>query len=652
MTARNTETVRFGPFCFTPGDGLWRGADEVPLPPRAFGVLTALLAQPGRVVSKRDLMDAVWPDAFVTESSLLEAVGVLREALGDDRKNPTYLQTVHRRGYRFIGLLELEKEIGIHFSGDAETRRGLRFFSGPELRPIYAACTAYFATAIGMAIVFAAFGQHPVARQTSRFSIALPNDAPVDPLRGSVAVSPDGSRMVYVAVGGAGSQLFLRTIDRDEPTPIAGSDGAAAPFFSPDGEWIGFFAHGSLQKLPVTGGRPVVLCAARAGAGATWSADGTIVFGGGPGSGLARISASQGDPVVLASPEAGSREIRYGWPDVLPGNRGILYTAISVTGSNLAVLDQRTGARTIIATQAAFGRYSPTGHVVFERQGRLEAAPFSLTTLTLTDPPRPVVSGVSAAGLLDGPRFAFSRTGALLYVPRAADEDDAPLPWPDPGGQLRPNGLEIAFAYSKAGPFNLFIKPVFGQEEAAALITSPWNQFPTSWAPDARHLAFTEFQPLTGADIWIVDVETRERRPIVRTLFDETWARFSPDGRWIAYMSNESGRWDVFARDVAGLGPRVRISTTGGAWPSWSLDGGTLYFSANGRTLAAAVGAGSALAFSTPIAIPGADAMVLAGGGAAGDRLLFRGASQPSTRTELRVVLEWFAELTRLVQAG
>ncbi|MEO8680235.1 MAG: winged helix-turn-helix domain-containing protein [Vicinamibacterales bacterium] len=616
MTARNTETVRFGPFRFIPGDGLWREGGgnppglptEVPLPPRALGVLTTLLAQPGLVVSKQELMDAVWPDAFVTESSLLEAVGVLRTALGDDRRRPTYIQTVHRRGYRFIGIKgEGEKEIGTNFfvavgtdrKGRSETRSG--FFSGPEWRPIYAACIASVLATFGMAAIFAIFGQHPISPRAGRFSISLPTDAPVDPLRGSVAVSPDGSRLVYVA----GSQLFLRTVDRDEPAPIAGSEGASGPFFSPDGAWIGFFSHGSLHKIPAAGGLPIVLCAARAGAGAAWDTDGTIVFGGGPGGGLARVSAASGDPVVLASPAAGSREIRYGWPDILPGNRGILYTAISVAGSDLAVLDPRTGARTTIASDAAFGRYSPTGHVVFERQGRLEAAPFSLAGLALIDTSRPIVSGVSRAGVLDGPRFAFSRTGALVYVPRASDEDDAPQHWLDARGELRPNGLEIAFAYSKVGPFNMFIKPVYGQDEAEALITSPWNQFPTSWAPDDRHLAFTEVQPLTGADIWVLDVDTRQRRPLVRTLFDETGARFSPDGRRITYMSNESGRWEIYTREVDGEQPPLRISRAGGVWPHWAPDGRVVYVNPNGPP-----------------------------------------------RRELRVVLDWFADLTRLMQAG
>lgn len=698
MSGTIPESVVFGPFTFVPGDGLWRDGRAVPLPPRAMGVLTTLLATPGTVVSKQALMDAVWPDTFVTESSLLEAIGLVRDALGDDRKNPSYIQTVHRRGYRFIG----------RFASEAgETREALR--------PILVVSAAYAITTICVAIVFAIVGQHPVERRTSRFSISLPGNAAIDPLRGSVAVSLDGSRLVYVAATGGRSQLFLRSVERDEPTAIAGSEDATDPFFSPDGEWVGFFARGSLQKVRVDGGVPIMLCATRAGAGATWTSDNTIVFGGGPGGGLARISASAGTgsigtpgdaPVVLATPAPGSRDLRFGWPDVLPGGRGVLFTAITLAGSHVGVLDLRSGARTILAEQAAFARYSPTGHVVFERQGRLEAARFSLRTLSTTDAPTPIVSGISRADMLDGPRFAFSKSGALVYVPATFDARDAPLHWLDARGQLervplpvpragsidvapnqrqlaltmdgelgpavwvgdtslgdvrpfisggqslspawRPDGLEIAFAFSKAGPFNLFVKPVNGGAGPAPLLASEWNQFPTSWAPDASQLAFTEFQPLTGADIWVLDINTRVRKPLVRTLFDETWARFSPDGRWVAYMSNESGRWEVFARAADGSGPRVRISGAGGVWPCWSRDGRTIYFSANGRTMAAPVRAGDRLAASVPVNVPGADAVVLAGGATVGDRLLVRQAGAPAAgRAELRVVLGWFSELAK-----
>ncbi len=710
MTGRNTEVVQFGPFRFIADDGLWRDGQPVPLPPRALAVLTTLLATPGVVVSKQALMDAVWPGTFVTESSLLEAIGLVRDALGDDRKNPAYIQTVHRRGYRFIATVEAGAAGATGATG-ATGAAGTR----EALRPILVASAAYSITTICVAIVFAIFGHEPIDQRTSRFSIPLPSDAVIDPLRGSVAVSRDGSRLAYVATASGRSQLFLRSVDRDEPTAIAGTEDASDPFFSPDGEWIGFFARGSLQKIRIDGGPPLVLSAARAGAGATWTADNTIVFGGGPGGGLARVSASAGArtigapsdaPVVLATPEPGTRDLRFGWPDVLPGNRGVLFTSITLAGSDVDVLDLRSGRRTRLADNAAFARYSPTGHIVFERHGRIEAARFSLSSLTTIGAPNEIMAGVSRGDMLEGPRFAFSTSGALVYVPATLNEDDAPLHWLDARGQLervplpapragsidlapdrrqlaltmdgeagpsvwvgdttvgdlrkfisdgqsvspawRPDGLEIAFAFSKAGPFNLFMQPVDGSAGPAPLLASPWNQFPTSWAPDASALAFTEFQPLTGADIWVLDVKTHERRPLVRTLFDETWARFSPDGRYIAYMSNESGRWEIYIRSANRDGSRVRVSTRGGVWPCWSIDGRTVYFSASGRTMASDIRVMPVLSASAPIDVPGADAMVLAGGASAGDRLLVRQAStQPPGRAELRVVLGWFAELTR-----
>ena len=663
MTGRNPEAVDFGPFRFVPGDGLWRNGTPVPLPPRAMGVLATLVARPGSVVSKQDLMDAVWPDTFVTESSLLEVIGLLRHTLGDDRRQPTYIQTVHRRGYRFIGIHDGVSHIGVRPRPDHAP--GSDPNTSDPWRPILVASAAYVVTTICVAVVFAMFGQHPQPPReprTSRFSIALSTDAPVDPLRGSVAVSADGSQMAYVGAGGGRSRLFLRTIDRDEPAPIAGTEDATDPFFSPDGRWIGFFARGSLQKLALDGGAPIVLCAARGGAGAAWGEDDTIVFGGGPGGGLARVSSGGGDPIVLATPAPATRELRLGWPDLLPANRGIIFTAVSLDGSDVAVLDRRTGRRTVLAADAAFGRYAPTGHLIFERHGRLEAARFSLASLATTAAARPAITGVSRGAMLEGPRFAFSRTGSLIYVPSDAVEAEAPLHWLDAGEPIgdgdsvsptwRPDGLEIAFAFSKAGPFNLFVKPVDGPA-AAPLLTSEWNQFPTSWAPNARYLAFTEFQPMTGADIWVIDLQTRERRPVVRTLFDETWARFSPDGEWLAYMSNETGRWEVFVRPASGRGPRARVSHGGGIWPCWSADGKTIYFSTGGRTMAAAVRTAPLLDASTPHEIPNADALPLAGGASAADRLLVRQAGTRSAgRVELRVVLDWFAELARVVQPG
>ena len=703
---RNAEELRFGPFRFEPGNGLWRDDSEVPLPPRALGVLETLLAQPGAVVSKQHLIDAVWKDAFVTEASLLEAVRVLRDALGDDRLKPTYIQTVHRRGYRFVAT--------VHASTVPSSPPSPLPLAPPPPAAAWhpaaiAAVTAVLVTA-GIALVLAIYGQSAIEpRPTMRFTIALPEDSAIDPLRGSIAVSTDGTRLIYAAQHAGRPRLFLRTVDRDTPQLIDGSDGATDPFFSPDGEWIGFFAHGSLKKLRVTGGTPVALCAARAGAGATWLADGTIVFGGGPAGGLARVSEDGGEPVVLARPTAGSHELTYGWPDVLPNDDGIIYTVTSLAGNRVVLLDLDSGeSRTLIAS-AAFGRYSPTGHLVFERRGRLEAAPFSLRDRRITDLPRAILRGLATSDAPHAsPRFAFSRTGSLVYVPGASGDIDERLQWLDVRGHLdpvplpaaalgavdiapdlkqlamtvesdagvdlwvgdlqrgaitrlstdgrsvsptwRPDGLEIAFAYSKAGPFNLYTRPADREGAPQPLLTSEWNQAPTSWSPDGRRLAFTEFHPLTGADIWIVDVDSGRRQQIVRTLFDESHARFSPDGKWLAYMTNESGRWDVFVRPADGAGPRVQVSTAGGAWPAWSVDGRTLYFSANGRAAAAAVQGAPTLSVSAPLLIPVRDDLRPATGRAAIDRVLVRRGGITPARHELRVVLEWFAELSRLVR--
>jgi len=173
---------------------------------------------------------------------------------------------------------------------------------------------------------------------------------------------------------------------------------------------------------------------------------------------------------------------------------------------------------------------------------------------------------------------------------------------------------------------------------------------PTSWSPDGRHLAFTEYHPLTGADVWMVDVATRERTPIVRSLFDESHARFSPDGRWLAYMSNDSGRWEVFVRPVDGAGARVQVSTSGGAWPCWSADGRALYFTAADHTLVATVQSTEPLSIAAPEPLTARDDLQLEGGRAAIDRVLVRQGGPTPLRRELRVVIEWFSELTRLVR--
>ncbi len=502
------------------------------------------------------------------------------------------------------------------------------------------------------------------------------------------------------------SRLFLRTIDRDTPQVIEGSDGASDPFFSPDGQWVGFFAHGSLKKLRVEGGTPVPLCAARPGAGASWGTDGTIVFGGGPGGGLARVSQDGGEPVVLTAPAAGSREVSYGWPDVLPGGSQVLYTAVSLASSRVALFDVSTGLSYPVVDSAAFGRYSPTGHLVFERRGRLEAAPFSLRERRLTALPRPILRGLATAdATVAGPRFAFSRTGSLIYVPGSSSEIDERLHWLDARGRLeplpippvalgsvdvspdaqqlamtvesedgadlwlgdmqrgaisrlsadgrsvsptwRPNGLEIAFAYSKAGPFNLFMRPTDADHAPRPLLESPWNQFPTSWSPDGRQLAFTEFHPLTGADIWVLDLASANDVLSSARCSTNRMRAFRPtaNGSRTCRTSRAAGRCSCGRLTAAVLACRCRPTAARGL--AGRLTGARLYFNANGRAAAAAISTTPTLSVSAPLTIPGREDLQLASGHAPSSRVLVRQSGVTPVRHELRVVLEWFAELTQ-----
>ena len=386
----------------------------------------------------------------------------------------------------------------------------------------------------------------------------------------------------------------------------------------------------------------------------------------------------------------------------------MLFTALSLGDSQVMALDLASGARTVIADAAAFGRYSPTGHLVFERRGRLEAAPFSLAERRITSTPRPILRDVATGRAADGPRFAFSPGGSLVYVPNQSPGGDDRLHWLSTNGHLEPiplppapldlggdgRGPEQARARGRGrsgsdlwlgdlargsvsrwdldGPASArrgvptasrsrsptarparstsSSAPPTAAAEIEALLDSPWNQMPTSWSPDGRRLAFTEYHPLTGADVWMVDVDTRERTPIVRSLFDESHARFSPDGRWLTYMSNDSGRWEVFVRPADGNGARVQVSSGGGAWPCWSSDGRAIYFTAAEHTLVAAVRSGPTLSISPPLALTARDDLQLAGGRAGIDRVLVRQGGPTPLRRELRVVIEWFAELTRLVR--
>ena len=288
--------VHFGPFRLDLADGvLCRGDDELRLPPRAMAILQHLVERAGRIVSKTSLMDVAWKDANVSETSLIEAIGLIRHALGDDPQKPAYIQTVHRRGYRFIAPITPEPPAstpdphehpqpadGSSVANDVEAT--VPPASDRLQRGIVAGLVA--------AVVFLLLGgmwawlvRCPEQdKQVARVNVAFPSEeAPVPSLNSHpiVALSPDGERFVYVGGAPGNTKLFLREMNRFDAIPLPATEGAHGPFFSPDGDWVAFFAQGSLKKVRVTGEdhpAPQVLCAAQTGVGGAWVSANEIVF--------------------------------------------------------------------------------------------------------------------------------------------------------------------------------------------------------------------------------------------------------------------------------------------------------------------------------------------------------------------------------------
>src|SRR5829696_3569256 len=307
----------FGPFAFDRQSRLlWRDGAEIALPPRVLGVLEVLIDRPGQVVARQDLLDGVWKDAFVTDTSLAEAVSFLRQALGDDPQAPRYIQTVHRRGYRFLAPVTEHRGP----TPDAATRgltpdaatRGLtpdeHFAVASQLRAV-SATSERVKPSIGwelvpwsVAILCAALAAAALWRLTTRpepepvpiarFELRPVTGTFLDRRAPAIAVSADGSTAAWSACDGitAECSLYIRRVDRLDPARLPGSEDAAAPFFSPDGRWVGFFADGKLKKIPTSGGSPAILADASTPGGAAWSPDGRIVFSGAPAGGLSIVA--------------------------------------------------------------------------------------------------------------------------------------------------------------------------------------------------------------------------------------------------------------------------------------------------------------------------------------------------------------------------
>jgi eukaryotic-like serine/threonine-protein kinase len=704
--------MQFGPFVFDRGRQLLaREGREVPLPPRVLGVLDVLSARPGQIVSKQELIETVWKDAYVSDTSLAEAVSFLRQALGDDPQQPSYIQTVHRRGYRFLPPSPVPVPAAVAAAQPAAASPGSTDTWGVLLP--WAIVVLLGATTASTVWRLARPGTTALL-PVARFEVAMPDGAVLDTRAPAVAMSADGSRIAFSACGAdgnAGCRIYTRALDDTHARPIAGTEGGTAPFLSPDGSLVGFFTDGKLKKIAVAGGSPSTVADVREPLGGAWLDDGSLVFSasanGGPGA-LLRVGSGGGAPQAIGA--IGS-DIAVAWPDPLPDGRTVLATAITAPGdrprTRIVAVSLATGQRTTVFEGAAFARFVPPSMIAFVHDAQLMAAVFDPSQSKVTG--QPVAVGWAVGGR--APQFAVSRVGTFAAAPLVDSPSGAgpALAWMSrdgPGSNIAPlpsafqqmrspslssdgrriaaltfdagradvwtgdlargtvgrvtfdgdhrapiwaaNDNALVFASAVAGTFNVFERPA-NASTAARIAASARHQLPASVSRDGR-VAYTEFDPASGADIWIGASDGRPSA-LVRTPFDETAPAFSPDGRWVAYQSNESNQWEVYARPFPGTGAALAISAGGGSSPVWSRDGRTLFYAGANAVMAVEV-AGCA---AEPCDLkPSAPRMIARGpwiprGTTSTGLLLVERIADTNVSDRLTLTLQWTRELQRIV---
>jgi eukaryotic-like serine/threonine-protein kinase len=544
----------------------------------------------------------------------------------------------------------------------------------------------------------------------------------------AVALSPDGTHLAYVARQGGTQQLYLRAMDSLEGKPIPGTEGGVSPFFSPDGQWIGFFAGNKLMKVSVSGGAAVTLGDAAFPRGASWGSLGMIAFAPTTVGALQQVSDAGGTPQPLTRLEKG--EISHRWPEFLPGGKAVLFaagpTAMNFTNARVAVQSIGTGERRNLLQGGMSPRYTPSGHLVYAQGGTLMAVPFDPQRLAVTGTAVPVAEGVLESPVSGAAQYSFSATGSLVYVLGGVQSVQSKLVWVSRNGAEQPltapahayvfprlspegrrvavgitesesqtwlydlsretltrftfegnynpvsvwtpDGKRIAFESNKEGTPNIFWQLADGSGGLERLTTSEYVNAPFSWSPDGQLLAFIELNPTTGFDIWVLRVgdpsagsgQVRKAQPFLRTRFNETEARFSPDGRWLVYISDESGRYEIYVQPYPGPGGKWQISTEGGTEPVWNPNGRELFYRSGDRMMAVDIATQPGFAAGKP-------------------RMLFEGRYEPppvlianydvspdgqrflmlkpneqaqAAPTQINVVLNWFEELKQKVPTG
>ena len=462
--------------------------------------------------------------------------------------------------------------------------------------------------------------------------LALP--IPVgEQLTGPPAISPDGQFIAFTARTTAGRpRLYLRALNHPEARLVAGSEDASLPFFSPDGQWVAFFAKGRLIKAAVSDASMTTIADAPDPWGGTWGRDGSIVFVSSFNSGLLRVSANGGRAEVLTKPDGGAGGYAHVYPQFLPDGQQVIFAlwSPSVDQAGMALLSLRDRNWHLVLPRWFEATYLRSGYLVVGNRGDgLRIAAFDPTQSTVSGVERSVLSeSIAFESNLSRSWFAVSQTGTLVYAP--ADFNRTTLTWVDREGRLEPliaeqqdywqpavssdgervmmriggdlwlydlrrasrnrltfsgynnypvwtpDGSRIIYTSNRNGDLDLYSQPVSGAAPATSLLRRESIQVPCSVSPDGT-VAFVDIQPATGRDLWVLTPDGKAS-PFLVTPFNESNCRFSPDGRYLAYVSDESGRREIYVQPYAGPGQKTVISANGGSNLAWSRNGKQLFF--------------------------------------------------------------------------
>ncbi len=494
------------------------------------------------------------------------------------------------------------------------------------------------------------FSSSHVPKEAIRFPLTVPPNLAIN----TIAVSPDGRTIAFSGSGQGKPVLWVRTLDNPVPHLLSGTEQADFPFWSPDGKYIGFFADGKLKKVDLNGSNPVSICDAPNGRGGTWNEAGVIIFAPDAGGPLYQVYSTGGTATQLTTLDSVSAEFEHVWPYFLPDGDHYLYLGRTVRDQEnpIYLSSLSTRERKPILNSFANAMYSSPGYLLFVKEQSLLAQRFDPRDGKVTGDPVAIAQNVGYVPLTGQAAYSISQNGVLATgggrdvnrqltwfdrngkaigvlgtpgnffdIVLSPDEKRvATQLWDFQGGNSdiwvldvarnqasrftfatsveddpiwSPDGKWIGFSSTKEGVPNVYRKVSTGAGSEIAARTSTFPEFPIDWSPDGKFILFERQDPRTKFDMWVLPIDgSMKPIPLAESEYDEWLGKFSPDGKWIAYMSNESGRFEVYVRSFSyseqnTLIGKWQVSTNGGGQPHWRKDGKELYYISPEKTLMA-----------------------------------------------------------------